>query len=111
MEDSHMRRVEWPGVLRAAVLGLVLLLAPLANSVSAQPADNSNRPAEGRRDNDRDRRDDDRRDRRNNNDFPWGLLGLAGLLGLLGLRKPKRDIYVEERDIPPPSRDVPPPRR
>ncbi|HZG45898.1 MAG TPA: WGxxGxxG family protein [Allosphingosinicella sp.] len=34
---------------------------------------------------------------REDNDFPWGLLGLLGLAGLLGLRKKERDIHVDAR--------------
>ena len=91
---------------RVAILTLSLTILPLGGVVCAQSNDNNNRPADARRDNDRDRRD---RDRDDDKEFPWGLLGLLGLAGLLGLRKPKRDIYVDERDMPP--RDVPPPRR
>jgi MYXO-CTERM domain-containing protein len=87
--------------IRVGILTLSLTILPLGGTVFAQSNDNDNRPANARRDNDRDRDDED---------FPWGLLGLLGLAGLLGLRKPKRDIYVNDRDMPPP-RDVPPPRR
>jgi hypothetical protein len=37
---------------------------------------------------------------REDNDFPWGLLGLLGLAGLLGGRKKRddaRDIHVDAR--------------
>ena len=75
---------------RAAVFLLLLSFLP-ANIAFAQPADNGNRRGETR---ERDR------DRDGDRDFPWGLLGLLGLAGLLGLRKPKRDIYVDQRNEP-----------
>ena len=99
-----MKRTNMSKAIRAVILALGITLLPLAAPVYAQSNDNDNR-AERRAD--RERRDRDRDDK----DFPWGLLGLAGLAGLLGLRKPKRDIYVDERNMPPPPRDVPPPRR
>ena len=34
---------------------------------------------------------------REDNDFPWGLLGLLGLAGLLGRKKAERDIHVDNR--------------
>ena len=34
---------------------------------------------------------------REDDDFPWGLLGLLGLAGLLGLKKKERDIHVDAR--------------
>jgi MYXO-CTERM domain-containing protein len=99
-----MKRADVSKALRIFVLVLGLSFLPLTTPTFAQPAGNDNRSADRRDDRDRDRRDRDDRD------FPWGLLGLAGLLGLLGLRKPKRDIYVDDRNMPPPPRDVPPPR-
>jgi MYXO-CTERM domain-containing protein len=101
-----VKRINMLKTLRVVILALGLTILPLAATTYAQSNDNNNRAAD-RRGEDRDRRDRDRDDK----DFPWGLLGLAGLLGLLGLRKPKRDIYVDERNAPPPPRDVPPPRR
>lgn len=101
-----MKRINMLTALRAIIFALSLTILPWAPTAYGQPNDNNNRAAD-RRGDDRDRRDRDRDDK----DFPWGLLGLAGLLGLLGLRKPKRDIYVDERNAPPPPRDVPPPRR
>ena len=100
-----MKRTNFSKALRASLLALGLTIFPLTIPVCAQSNDNDNRAADRR--GDRDRRDRDRDDK----DFPWGLLGLAGLAGLLGLRRPKRDIYVDERNQPPPPRDVPPPRR
>jgi MYXO-CTERM domain-containing protein len=105
-EDLPVKRINISRALRAIILALGLTILPLATTAYAQSNDNNNR-ASDRRGEDRDRRNRERDD----NEFPWGLLGLAGLLGLLGLRKPKRDIYVDERNAPPPPRDVPPPRR
>jgi hypothetical protein len=34
---------------------------------------------------------------REDNDFPWGLLGLLGLAGLLGRKKKDADIHVDAR--------------
>ncbi len=34
---------------------------------------------------------------REDDEFPWGLLGLLGLAGLLGLRRKERDIHVDAR--------------
>jgi hypothetical protein len=34
---------------------------------------------------------------RDDNDFPWGLLGLLGLAGLLGRKKNDGDIHVDAR--------------
>lgn len=34
---------------------------------------------------------------REDNDFPWGLLGLLGLAGLLGRKKKDADIVVDNR--------------
>ena len=34
---------------------------------------------------------------REDDDFPWGLLGLLGLAGLLGLKRKERDIHVDAR--------------
>jgi MYXO-CTERM domain-containing protein len=34
---------------------------------------------------------------REDNDFPWGLLGLLGLAGLLGRKKRDNDIHVDAR--------------
>jgi MYXO-CTERM domain-containing protein len=82
---------------RAGVFLLFLLFLPANITTFAQPADNANRRGETRE-----------RDRDDDKDFPWGLLGLLGLAGLLGLRKPKRDVYVDQRDMPP--RDNPPRR-
>ena len=31
------------------------------------------------------------------NDFPWGLLGLIGLAGLLGRKRKEADIHVDAR--------------
>ena len=31
------------------------------------------------------------------NEFPWGLLGLLGLAGLLGLKRKDADIHVDAR--------------
>jgi MYXO-CTERM domain-containing protein len=100
-----VKRTSFSKALRASILALGLTILPLATPAFAQSNDNDNRAADRR--GDRDRRDRDRDDK----DFPWGLLGLIGLAGLLGLRKPKRDIYVDERNTPPPPRDAPPPRR
>lgn len=34
---------------------------------------------------------------REDDDFPWGLLGLLGLAGLLGLKRKDNDIHVDAR--------------
>ena len=34
---------------------------------------------------------------KDDDDFPWGLLGLAGLAGLLGLKRREPDIHVDAR--------------
>jgi MYXO-CTERM domain-containing protein len=34
---------------------------------------------------------------REDDEFPWGLLGLLGLAGLLGLKRKERDIHVDAR--------------
>ena len=34
---------------------------------------------------------------RNDNDFPWGLLGLAGLAGLAGLKRRDHEVRRDER--------------
>jgi LPXTG-motif cell wall-anchored protein len=34
---------------------------------------------------------------REDNDFPWGLLGLLGLAGLLGRKKKEADVHVDAR--------------
>jgi MYXO-CTERM domain-containing protein len=34
---------------------------------------------------------------REDNDFPWGLLGLLGLAGLLGRKRKDADIHVDAR--------------
>lgn len=36
-------------------------------------------------------------EQREDNDFPWGLLGLLGLAGLLGRKKRESDIHVDAR--------------
>ena len=40
---------------------------------------------------------DDRTVRREDNDFPWGLLGLLGLAGLLPRKRKEADIHVDAR--------------
>jgi MYXO-CTERM domain-containing protein len=40
---------------------------------------------------------DTRTTEREDNDFPWGLLGLLGLAGLLGRKKRDADIHVDAR--------------
>ncbi|HEX8400988.1 MAG TPA: WGxxGxxG family protein [Allosphingosinicella sp.] len=37
---------------------------------------------------------------REDNDFPWGLLGLLGLLGLIP-RKKAPDVHIDNRTAPP----------
>ena len=34
---------------------------------------------------------------KDDNDFPWGLLGLLGLAGLLGRKRKEADIHVDAR--------------
>jgi MYXO-CTERM domain-containing protein len=103
-EDLKVKQIGSLKFFRVLALAMGLTLLPLAMPTYAQTGED-NRNANTRRDDrdaDRDRRD--RRDDDDDADFPWGVLGLVGLAGLLGLRRPKRDIYVDDRDMPPPRR-------
>lgn len=70
-------------VATRAAIAAVLMLSPVA--VVAQ------------NDVDRDTTTQVRTVEREDNDFPWGLLGLLGLAGLLGRKKRDADIHVDAR--------------
>jgi hypothetical protein len=80
-------------------------LAEQANDVQAQAGALANEAIEAKADRDADRdgtvvtRDGTVVDRdRDDNDFPWGILGLLGLAGLLGLRRPVHRVDPAARD-------------
>ncbi len=66
----------------------VVLAAALAVTPVAALAQEDNRTVDTEYDN---------REREDDNDFPWGLLGLLGLAGLLGRKRQERDIHVDAR--------------
>ena len=77
-------------------------LAEQANDVQAQAGALANEARDAQAERDGVVRDDDgvagTRDRDDDHDFPWGILGLLGLAGLAGLRRPAHRIDPVTRD-------------
>jgi MYXO-CTERM domain-containing protein len=71
---------------RTAILAAAALAAISPVAAAAQDANNT-----------ADATYDTRTVEREDNDFPWGLLGLLGLAGLLGRKKRDADIHVDAR--------------
>jgi MYXO-CTERM domain-containing protein len=78
-QEEAMRNTYLSAILGAAALAAISPTAASAQADTNNTADTQYTTVE-----------------REDNDFPWGLLGLLGLAGLLG-RKRKDDIHVDAR--------------
>jgi hypothetical protein len=78
-------------MMRTALIAITAALALAASPASAQSTDTTNNTIDTSYGNPQPRED---------NDFPWGLLGLLGLAGLIP-RKKAPDIHIDNRTAPP----------